>query len=274
MHLRGATVRRLREHDLAGSLAVTGPQCPRGAEPWTQVHALVRLGAVEGRDVLRAEAGGEGLDVDPGALGRSRVDPHTALGMKRPALLARTPAEDFEVALRGASGVLQEELEVPDGLHRIVLLLGVWENQRAAELQVLDDDRPAAFGPDGGGRHSAEECARHQHAAEHPVVVQPRRIRDGDLAGEQRLAARGLVPGAQQGVAAGGPAPARAGHPVAAVLEGLAGQGDAPPGLAGEQAFERHRCSGLVEAGDSLDEAAACRSISRLPAGRSLEARH
>ena len=273
MHLRATPVHRGRKRDLAGGLAVTGPQRPHGAKPWTQVDTLVRLGAVEGGDVLRRETGGQSLRVDPGAFGRSRVGPHPAVGMERPAFLARCPAEDLEVMSRGASGVLQEELEVPRRLRRGVLPIPVGENKRAAQLQVLNDNRLVTFGPASRGRHGGEERARRQHAAEHPVVVQPRRIRDRDLAGEQRLAARRLVPGPQQGVVAGGAAAARAGHPVAAMLEGVAGQGNATTGLTGEQAFEGHRCPGLVEACDGLDEAAANSGVSRLPAGGSLEAR-
>ena len=159
-------------------------------------------------------------------------------------------------------------------LCRVILRLPVEQDQRTPQLKVLDDHRPVAAGPDGRRRHGSEERAGCQHAAEHPVVVQPCRFGRRDLRREEGLTPRGVVAGTQERVATGGPATALAGHPVASVLEGVAGQRDSTSRLTSEQTLEGHRCARLVDPCSGLEEAAPCIPPVGPPAGRSLEARH
>ena len=92
------------------------------------------------------------------------------------------------------------------------------------QLHVFHDQRAAAFGLRGRGRHGRVEGAGSHEAIEDPVVVQPLGIRRDHFRFERNFSASGLVADAHQGVTGGWPpVPGRL-EPVAAALKWIARQ--------------------------------------------------
>ena len=255
---------------LSQGLPVAGPQRPQRPERVTELDSRIGPGPVEVDQVDRGQAGSELLQVP--SLGTRRgaeVRRQRALGVLGPVVGAVGPAEDLEPARFGGGGAVEYELHLAardlPGVLRVVIV----EDHRAVELQVLHGHRPgAALRPAGRRGHGAVQRARRDDSPVHPVVVEPCRVGDKHLGGMQGLAPHRVVACAQQRMARFPPAPARLLHPVSLVLEGVAGEGDAAPGLAREQALERHVDAGAVGGCERVEEAAAVGWI-RL-AGRGL----
>ena len=86
------------------------------------------------------------------------------------------------------------------------------------------------------------------------MVVQPPRIRWRHFRLEHDLATGGLMPDTQEGVGVAAPPPPGLRNPVAPSLEGISGQGQAAPGLPGEQSLKGDGQARLVGSGHRLQE--------------------
>ena len=120
------------------------------------------------------------------------------------------------------------------------------------------------FGPVGverGNGHGAVHCRRSDDPAENHVLRQPGRVGREYLGLVHHFPARGFVPDAQQRVAAviqrGLSRPPGFLNPVAAALEGIAGDGDAAAAFASEQPREIEVQPGLVCTGGGIHKAPA-----------------
>ena len=266
MDLQFVPAEPLREGHLGERLAGAAPYAFQRAERRTEIDPGGRPRPVVGAHVPRRQRGLQGLQVSPSAgLRRPRVRRDPALEMQGPLTLGPL-AEDLDAARRPRLGRVERDLQFPARLVRSAIGLGLREDQRVVQLHVLEGDGSAALGQRRRHRHRPGERPRRDQPFEHPVVVQPGRLGGEHFRLEGDLAARGLVPDPQQGVARGLAPALRRLEPVPLALERIAGHGEAPPLLAREETLETHLEAGFVGLRDSLEE--VCVTCGRFVAGR------
>ena len=239
---------------LAQRLARTGPEAAQRLEERTQTDAAFRAGSVVARRIGRGEPRPELLQVDsPGGIARRAARRQAALHVRRPVAAAR-PAVDPEAPGGRLVRRVQDELDRP----ALVLVFGALrKHQRAVQLHVLDDHRPAA--QQGGRRsgHGSVQRPGDDDPAEDPVVLEPLGVRREQLRLEGDGAVRRVVAKTEQGVP-GASAPAfRRFEPVAGPLERVARKRDPPARLPGEEGLQADRESRFVRAGGCCREVAA-----------------
>ena len=215
MHVEPVSGHGFRQRHLGHRLPRTGPCPPQRAERRAEIDPRARAVAVVVRHLYGREVRPQALEIDAAAVFRVRnADRQTALHVDRPDAPA-PPAEDLDAARLRRVGRIEHDLQGPPRRIRLVLVL--IENERVVQLHLLHDYRLTLLLLEEGrrDRHGPVKRARRHDAAEHAVVVHPRRIRGEHVRLEGDVAAGRLVAGAQQRVA-GAPATAfRGGEPVA-----------------------------------------------------------
>ena len=243
----------LGQAHLAQRLSRTGPEAAQSLEERTQTDLAFRTGPVVARHIGRGEPRPEFRQVDSlRGVASHGAQRQPALHVHRP-IPAAPPAVDPEAPRRYLVRRVEDELDRP----ALVPVFGALrENQRAVQLHVLHDHRPAA--QQGGRRcgHGPVQRSGHDDLAEHPVVFEPLRVRHEKLGLEGDLAASRVVTSAEQGVPGASATAFRRIEPVVRPLERVARQRDPPARFPGKEGLEADREPGLICAGDRRCEAA------------------
>ena len=170
--------------------------------------------------------------------------------MQRPILVGFALAENLKVAGLISLAAVNYHLHPAARLGVSVLRVIFRIDQGIVQLQFLDHRPGGILGQRHGGCHGPVQRAGHYYPPIDPVVIQPRRFRGVHFPLKHHIAPGRFVPSAQQRVAVIGNPSRRGRRPETPPLEGVAGDGDFAPPLAGEQALEMHRQTGFVGPGN------------------------
>ena len=192
MQLRAAAVHAVGQGHFSQGLAVAGPQRAQRPERWAEINPRLGPGPVELGEVDGGEICLELLQLDLlGAHRGASPGRHGALGVLGPSVLAVGPAEDLEPARRSRVDAVEHQLHLPATSLSGILRVGVVEDHRAVELEVLHRHRPGRAGRCAGrDSHGAVQRARRDHPPVHSMIVQPPGVVRVHLGGVQDLTPR------------------------------------------------------------------------------------